>query len=385
MFCAMFTPLFRHALARVMSGAVHRSHVNLWSVLAVVVALLSVSLSSFAAVDPLARLTLVWEAPGNCPERSVLEGKLRRDLAASDVTPAPLRVEVRIMQQSNDRFVVSMVTEGAAGQSRRTLEAKTCGELVNATSLIIATLIDPEAVAQHSQEPSHPGQASMTTAQTSTDTDTAVVAVPRVQPASPAPNGVAAPNQPTTAKPAARLEGAARGRTLGILAGWADLDVGSLPSPAVAVGGLLGWETDGLRIEAQAGWWRPESTTWDRSPNPQAGARFEMIAAEFKACRRAYRLAWFGLYPCAGVEYRQMTGQANEFVTEPGQATRRGLAPSFSALATVALARQFAIRAVLGTVFPLARPEFTIDGLGVLHQPSRVTLRAGIGLEARFP
>lgn len=381
----VFTSQSCHALARLMSRAAHRGHKHLRIALTSIVVPLSVSLSSHAASDPLSQLSLVWEAPGNCPSRSVMEGAIRRDLAASDVTPVPLRAEVRITQPSSDRFIVSIVAEGPAGQSRRKLEANTCSELVNATSLIIATLIDPEAAAQHSQEPSNSAGPSRTTARTSADLGTSEVAAPRVQAATQTPHGVAAPSQPTATKPAARLEQGARGGSLGIVAGWADLDIGSLPAPTVAMGGLLGWEMDRLRIEAQAGWWRPENATWDRPPNPQAGARFEMIAAEFKACGCVYRVAWFGLYPCAGLEYRQITGRANQSVTEPGQATRRGLAPSFAALATVALARQFALRAALGPVFPLDRPEFTIDGLGVVHQPSWVALRAGIGLEAHFP
>jgi hypothetical protein len=382
----VFTPLPRHALARLSSTALHRGGKELRIASALIVASLGVSLSSHAIADPLAQLSLVWEAPGNCPALSVMQGALRRDLAASSAPPAPLRAEVRISQQSSDRFVVSIVTQGPAGQSRRTLEANTCGEIVNATSLIIATLIDPEGVAQRSQEASKPAEESKATQPTAADVSADEVARPRLQPMPQTPNHVATPSQPTKAQSATpRLEVADRGGAFGMVAGWADLDIGSLSSPTVAIGGLLGWETDGLRIEAQAGWWKPESAAWDRPPNPKAGARFEMIAAEFRACGSVYRRAWLGLYPCAGVEYREMTGRANQFVAEAGQATRRGLAPTFLALATATLARRFAVRVAFGPVFPLDRPEFTVEGLGNLHQPSWVTLRAGIGLEAHFP
>lgn len=353
--------------------------------------------TSFAA-DPLSAFKLEWEAPGTCPPRSVFEGELRRDITGSEVQAVPLRARVTMAQLAEHRFTVSIVVEGAVGRSSRQLEADTCGELVSAVSLIIATMIDPEGIARRTQaqrhQPMDPGSsADATRAGESTEVSSSTPIAPpdQAQPDFPASNrpkeavSSVAP-QPTKSIPQPRQDHRAPpSRHLAYAAGLAELDVGSFPGATAAFGGSLGWERDGFRVEGNLGWWMPQTKSWNQAPNPGAGARFEMLAGGIRGCFRAYGRGWFDLYPCAGLEYRALAARANDLVTEPGEAKRRGFAPVAGSLVTAAMTRWLAFRASVGLAFPLDRPMFVIDGLGGLHQPNWVSLRAGIGAEVHFP
>lgn len=375
--------------------------------------------ASFAA-DPLSAFKLEWEAPGTCPPRSALERELRRDIAGSDVQAVPLRARVTMAQLSEHRFTASIVAEGAVGRSTRQFEADTCSELVSAVSLIIATMIDPEGIARRAQaqrpKPMDSGSiADSTRVGDSTEVSSSTPMAPPDRahidfPASNQPKEEAvsrvAPRQ-TSAIPQQTTSTAQQttsnlqqlasnpnppqdhrataARNFGYAAGLAELDVGSFPSKTAAFGGSLGWESGGLRVEGNLGWWMPQAESWNLAPNPRAGARFAMLAGGIRGCFRAYRRGWFDLYPCAGLEYRVLTARANDFVAEPGEAKRRGAAPLAGSLLTAALTHWLALRATVGMAFPLDRPVFVIDGLGGLHQPSWVSLRAGIGAEVHFP
>jgi hypothetical protein len=85
-----------------------------------------------------------WRAPEGCPSASVVAEGIAHLLGG----PArDLRVQATVERGSH--WLVTLETTSKTASGHRTIEAATCQGLANATTLIVALLIDPDAVAAH--------------------------------------------------------------------------------------------------------------------------------------------------------------------------------------------------------------------------------------------
>lgn len=202
-------------------------------------------------------LALTWLAPADCPSSNQVEAEIARLLGGPAHAPshADLRVHASVAHQG--LWSVTLETSSGTATGHRTLSATSCEGLANATALIVALIIDPNAVAERSARTE--GQMEKTA------------------PAPPPPPG------PTV--PPARA-------TRVLVGAGATGSLGALPSPDLGVGAGLGLSGSVWRIEARVAY----SSRWVESTalSDPAGAhgRFRHLAATLAGCLISRRSAF---------------------------------------------------------------------------------------------
>jgi hypothetical protein len=137
-------------------------------------------------------------------------------------------------------------------------------------------------------------------------------------------------------------------------------------------------------------WWAQSVASYVQGGND--GTRIHLVEATARGCFRGSLSSRFELDPCAGVGL--------VFADSKGFGTGAGFQPisksvtwpalEGAVLASGQLFGPFALRAAASIGIPLTRPDFVLQlqpsgGQIVLHRPSAVAGKAGIGIEARFP
>lgn len=240
-------------------------------ILLVLVGLLSLPLSSglvWASDDSEGRLVLSWDAPAGCASREEIEGEIARLLGGRVAISHGGDLDARATVEHPRNWSVKLATRHAGRTGRRSIEAPSCESAAQATALIIALMIDPDAVAAHAHEGTEAVPA---------------VAIP--------PVAVAAPNEPP------------RDRRVEILASvHSQVSLGTLPDVDVGVG--LGLGLSGRRWQAELrGTYGARRNQVRELPSAAAGAygQFNITTGALAGC---YRLGQSGFAwgPCAVVE-----------------------------------------------------------------------------------
>ncbi len=361
-------------------------------------AALAISWAKPGLTDPLSEVRVRWEAPPDCPDRVALDQELRRDLEGSQAPSIRVRVDASVARLEAETWRVSIRTESSAGQSERTITAHSCSALVDATSLIIAMLIDPETAAIHAR----PIEGTSESA-----------APPIANPANsvPASSSTLPPAPPPTSNlqrnPAARettnqnqnrgfigpaipSARAARWPASGLIAAWVAGDSGSLPSFTEVVGGSLGLLYGPWRAEASFGWWSPKSKVLNRPPNPGAAGEFGKLAGGATLCLTAWSPTPFALSPCAGLELARLSGTGSGDLKDSRTVYRWPVSAKAGVLGILNLTDALALRLDLDVLVPLNRPEFGYYVQGdqgqpkTIFQPPLIAARFGLGVELHF-
>jgi hypothetical protein len=291
--------------------------------------------------------SLEWLAPADCPSSRQVEAEIARLLGGPAHGPAGDDLRVRASVGHNRLWSVTLETSSGTSNGRRTLSATTCEGLANATALIVALIIDPNAVAEHSRE------AEKT-------------------------------EQKAPATPVAEPPTAPRARTINVLAGLgATGSLGALPSPDLGLGAGLGLSGPLWRIEARVAystWWVKSSTMVD-----PAGAygRFRLLTAMLAGCLISHRSS-FDWGACLDFESGAVQGEGVGVTMDSAKTTPwLGLgAGGFLALrATPWLLFPFHIDAIV----PLWRPDFTFEGVeSPIFRARAVGGRMTAGIEFQF-
>ena len=106
-----------------------------------------------AAEDPSGAFTLTWNAPETCPSQQQVQAGLTNLLGGTIRIPHGDDLDVHASVEHGRVWSVALATyrAGRAG-GRRFIEAPSCQALAEATALIVALMIDPDAVATHARE-----------------------------------------------------------------------------------------------------------------------------------------------------------------------------------------------------------------------------------------
>ena len=98
-------------------------------------------------------LKFTWDAPADCPSEQQVQGEISR-LLHGDVT---LRqggdLDVRITVRNGETWSADLATLHAGQTGRRLIEAPSCPSVADAAALIVALMIDPDALADVPREP----------------------------------------------------------------------------------------------------------------------------------------------------------------------------------------------------------------------------------------
>jgi hypothetical protein len=290
--------------------------------------------------------TFSWQAPAGCPETAEVRAEIARLLGGSiGALPGRLQARAEVVTQGQG-YAVVLETESAGEVGHRSLEAGSCRELAKATALIIALMIDPDAVAAH------------------------------------------APPAPPPASPAPKSPGGNPAQALDFLAGIIVAgSQGTLPSPDVGLGGTLGLSGRRWRVDVRAsyGLRRDQKAS---APLPPGGyGRFNFFSALLAGCWNlgGPGVAWG---PCAVGEFGVMSAE--------GVGVNRTLpahvpwwAVGAGGYAVVPLSRRWAIPVHLDALLPLRRSEYVFRDSGGqvsarVYKAAPVGVRVSAGLELHF-
>lgn len=360
--------------------------------------------------DPLELVKIALEAPAGCPDRSVLESILRRDLANSKISDLRLAVNIHVAKPSLDppgieNWHAEIHLTSSGGESDRSLTARTCASLIDATSLVLATIIDPDAAGMRQLlEP--------TAGETASQESASHASLPTTETARPtAPNGertapAAAPPQTNQNNPVATAT-ASRTRPLASTAPTLQVpanrdakstalqahaalalaaDVGSLPRITAAVRAMAGLSSRKWRGELRLGWWWPQQATLATNSTIPIGT-FGLVAGDLRGCYWGWRIGRSTIAPCATVEVERWSGDGGSNLTNRHQVRLWGFSVGAGALGSLEISDVIALRADLDFLVPISRPMFGYSAAGhpvELFAPSRPLLRGGLGVEVHF-
>jgi len=222
-------------------------------------------------------------------------------------------------------WVVTLETTLGTHSGHRTISATSCEGLANATALIVALMIDPDAVAAHSRSAE--------------------------QPAPTPPPGPARPIAPPASP---------RRTTFGFAGLGAAGHLGVLPSADLGISASLGITGPFWRVELR-GVYDPRVVQSEAMPDPpRAFGRFRLYTGVLVGCLTLERAALdFG--PCVDFEFGALHGEgvAAPFTypkTTPWFGLGAGGVVAFRA------SRWLVFPVHVDAVVPLLRPRFTFDG-----------------------
>ena len=290
-------------------------------------------------------LTFSWQAPADCPSREDLRAEIARLLGGDIRVPRDGDIKARAVVAHGQTWSLAIDTELAGRPGHRSIEAASCQDLANATALIIALMIDPDAVAAHATPPKP------------------IPAPPSVQ-AGPAPA-----EQPRAVEYLAGIH----------VAG----SYGTSPSVDVGLGGGIGLAGRRWRAELRGTYGlRREQKAMAAAPAGAYG-RFGFTAATLAAC---FNLGRDGLAfgPCADYELGVISARGVG-VSESLPAQTLWSALGAGADAAIRLGSHFSLPLHVDVLARLRRTEFVFKNEpGRVFQAPAVGVRIGLGVELHF-
>ena len=264
---------------------------------------------------------LDWQAPDECPDRLEVRAQIIRRVSRRTASTAPM-ASVEVASDSGGYRAVVRLQSGETFETRE-VRGATCAEAADAVAWMIA-----------------------------------LTWVPRVHTTDRTSSAQSVTELPSSWHPHAALRSV--------------FDAGSLPGADAGIAIALGTTHDsGLDVEVAGTLWANRfDALMDGSP---AGADVTLSALSAQGCVSR----WFA---CVGFEAG--TIQASAVQLQDGRtASLLWLAATAGARVRHPLTRTLRVILDAGVVVPLARPEFTFDGGGIVFRSAPVAARAGLALE----
>ena len=324
-------------------------------------------------------IDVTWRGVEGCEQRG-FQDSLDAYLAGGTRQRA-VQVTVAV-EHSGERWAANLelVTDGA--RSARRMTGDSCAQVSSAAAFITAVLVDPGTLGR--AEPEEVGAAPLVP-EPAAPAGPVAAEVPAVATAD---DGVEVPASPTAAPgrvDATPVAGPPASRPVRrSLAGFVRIAGGveALGAPRIGpqvggAGGVLGRR------------WRVELTGMYRAPttepspvDPKTGARVGLWAVGVRGCG-VLRPAKLELWVCGGLEAGQVLGEGVGFA---GKRRDRfaWLAGTVGPALAWAPRRWLALWLGAELAVPVLGGEFAARGLGRLYKIAPVSIRAGLGLEARF-
>jgi hypothetical protein len=288
-----------------------------------------------------------WQAPVGCPNTGEVRAEIARLLGGTIGVVPGGGLQARAVVTHAATWAVALETTSAGQAGQRSLEAGSCRELANATALIIALMIDPDAVAAHAPPPAPPLPAS-------------------------------APSPPAS-EPARTLDA-----HVGIIIAGTQ---GTLPSPDVGVGASVGLSGRRWRIDLRASYGLRRDQTATASFPPGGHGQFNFFSTLLAGCWNlgGPGVAWG---PCAVGEFGVMSAKGIG-VDRALPAQVPWWAVGAGGFAAIPLARRWAVPIHLDALVPLHRSEYVFrDSQGNVSarvfRAAPVGVRVSAGIELRF-
>lgn len=345
-------------------------------------------------------LSLAWTAPAGCPSREDVLTEARRLLGGSIESDTAIAAHADIALAAPSDYRLRIAIDLGPGERAREVHAPTCAELGDAAALLLALAIDPAAVAgapagsslhaDTAAPPPPPAPAPLPVPSFDAHDSPGL---PAGGPAAPGPIAAAPPllaraiSVPRFVPPVFSLSVSRRppppAAAPRVLAAHALVaaEGGTFRDPAPMVRAGVSLAPGPIRLEAAL------VLAWGgkvAAPSaPRKGGELWLGGGALSGCYEI-QLDRVGPRPiaaaCVGVEGGVLVASGYG-VAEPGTGLSPWVAPIAGGLFRWAIARGVAARIDLLLAVPLVHPSFRIDGLGVVHEPGPVAVRAGAGVE----
>lgn len=284
--------------------------------------------------------------------------------------PRPLRVVCAVRRAAARRWTADLELTSDSGHSRRRLHGASCSAVAEAAAFVTAVAVDPGVLSRD------PGAVAEPAAALPADAPPPAI-VPEPQPPPDTPPVVVPP--PTVTPPTAHAP-ARRAGPRGFVRVTGGLEAFGLPRVGPQVGLAAGLLGRAWRFEL-AGSYRAPTTEFS-DVVPTAGARLRLWAVAVRGCG-VVRPAILEVPLCAGIEAGQVIGEGVGY--DGGRTARLPWAAAvFGPALAWAPRRWFAVSLGVDLGIPLVGGTFDSEGLGQLYKILPVSLRAALGLEARF-
>lgn len=320
-----------------------------------------------AAGESSDRLVLVWSAPSPCPSQGQLESQVR-DLIGTP-TEAAARVEATAdaWRGEDALWHVAIRTKTGTALGERRVDGESCDAVAQATALILAMSIDPEAVSAKALGVA-PNPAPLSWDPSVRPSPLRVLEHAPVVQASPLP-----------AVPPVAME--MQETTWGLVGVVGGVDAGSLPDVSPWIGGVAAVSRGRERMELEVAF-LAQQTEHLQTPS-SAGGHFDLTTVGLAACHDVWRSS-ATISLCGGIHVGVM--RARGFgVTDPGSADPLWLSLVPSAVGAWPLGNGISLRLEVEGGLPLRRPGFDLEPYGEVHRASPVVARAAFGPQIQFP
>ena len=320
--------------------------------LTLLVGALTCEMTPASAQAPPSSVRVDWQAPEPCPSADWVRGDIERRLGRpiESLREPTLVAEGVVVAGVGDGFQLVLTTIVDDKPGERTLADSDCPSLASAASLIIALAIDPSA----SQTEETPAQLTPP----GTDSDEATAA--------------------------AQAENSSQGGApLGM---YLRLDLiaelGALPGLAAGPAASLGLSMGRLRLEVSGLWLPPRDARLTGVPS--AVADLQLIAVGIGACLQLLNGSPVEAGPCGRLEYGSMRGEGSSAISDPMAGDAGWAAAHAGGWIGIKLGSLGTFRLEVDLGLPLSSAEFTVEGVGTVHEASPVNLRSRLGVELNF-
>lgn len=338
---------------------------------------LGMALVSQAHASEPGRVTLRWSAPADCPTEETVLAEVDRLLGARAPSDEPiLDVVAEVRQKDDGAYVVRLEIPGTDGPRVREVSALSCAALGQATALILAMMIDPEAALT---APPNPGPRALEPPIEPPQSNAVEPGKTAADlPPPPRPAGPVSKTQP--AKPTPRKIVKAHRPPLSAVFHLVE-DVGSLPKSTFGFGGAIGVMPGSWKFEAGATYFLAKSSSFSAIPN--AGARVDLLDVHLASGRVITPHPKIDFIP--RIRFDMGRFRATSFgVSEVDQGSSYSFGLGVDSIVSVHISKYVRTRLELDGIWPLVHPRFIVTGLGIAHEPSSFVWRIALGTEVQF-
>ena len=332
---------------------------------------------------------LRWAAPPGCPDEAAVTTRIDR-LLGGPPRAADRRLEAAAtIEPAPNGFRLELTLSTDTSESTRILQGESCDTVADAAALVIALAFDPDAVAAQELKRTDEDAGAPDAEPVPTSSPTAAPS------AAPAPTEIVRIPVPVP-QPTAPAPVLTPGGTSFSIAAFASLlgDAGSLAdvAPGLRAGVALGIGPFRIAPAFEA-WPSARRTLADR---PDLGVELRLLVFALDGCWRllpssrldpaAVGFEAFAALVCIGVEAGEMRGTGFGVAT-PGSAGVLWGAARGSLRGELPIVRGLSATLDVGVAVPLDRRPFVLTLAGareVVHEPSVVAGRAGLGASFRF-
>lgn len=332
-----------------------------------------------------APVALDWSAPPDCPSgEEVLEEVNRLLGTRPETNESVLRVTAIVKRKESGPFVVRLEIPSPEGPRIREVSAVSCSALAQATALILALMIDPDAALTDPPPSASTTPPNDSPRQTPISPTTSPLNPLQLAPVIPVPLGLLppAPQIPNPTPIFTKDADPAPFQRPGVaLAAYFAGDLGSLPTFAYGAGGSISLLFPNWRFHLGGAYFAEQKDPF--AALPAAGSHLRFFAFHGGMGTPVSLHTKIEFVPQIRLEVGRFT--ASSFgVSQPGQGAAISVGVQGGGSVVIKIVESFRLFMDANLVLYVVHPQFLVTGLGVVHEPSAIVGRLALGAEVRF-